>query len=194
MSDPAIVQRLVTQLATFLRALHGIPTDQIADMLPPTDWRRLWSDLEEQMRAALFPYVSPATQERITATFAAFFDDPRNFAFTPTVIHGDFGTGNLFFDPYKGAMTGVIDFGSATLGDPATMSPPCSPTANRSCGRGRRLPGDGGDAAPCPLLPPHLPAPGCPLWRRTQRRGRPRRGHCAVHARIATGDIKELPT
>ncbi|HEY8292836.1 MAG TPA: aminoglycoside phosphotransferase family protein [Thermomicrobiales bacterium] len=119
MSDPAIVQRLVTQLATFLRALHGIPTDQIADVLPPTDWRRLWSDLEEQMRAALFPYVSPATQERITATFAAFFDDPRNFTFTPTVIHGDFGTGNLLFDPYKGAMTGVIDFGSATLGDPA---------------------------------------------------------------------------
>ena len=43
----------------------------------------------------------------------------RNFAFTPAVIHGDFGTGNLLFDPQRGAMTGVIDFGSATLGDPA---------------------------------------------------------------------------
>jgi aminoglycoside 2''-phosphotransferase len=119
MGDPAIVQRLATQLATFLRALHGIPTDQVADVLPPTDWRRLWRGLEEQIDAALFAYIPPATQERITATFAAFFDDSRNFAFTPTVIHGDFGTGNLLFDPHRGMMTGVIDFGSATLGDPA---------------------------------------------------------------------------
>jgi aminoglycoside 2''-phosphotransferase len=119
MADPVTVQRLATQLATFLRALHGIPTDQVADVLPSTDWRRLWRDLGEQIDAALFAYIPPATQERITATFAAFFDDPRNFAFTPTVIHGDFGTGNLLFDPHRGAMTGVIDFGSATLGDPA---------------------------------------------------------------------------
>ena len=119
MTDPAIVQRLATQLAGFLRALHGYPDRSGHDVLPLTDWGQLWGDLEEQIRTMLFPYVPDAVQERIAAMFAAFLDDPRNFAFTPTVIHGDFGTGNLLFDPQQGAMTGVIDFGSATLGDPA---------------------------------------------------------------------------
>ena len=42
-----------------------------------------------------------------------------NFAFTPTMIHGDFGTGNLLWDAHAGTMTAVIDFGSAGIGDPA---------------------------------------------------------------------------
>jgi aminoglycoside 2''-phosphotransferase len=119
MSDLAATQRLATQLATFLRALHGAPANQIADVLPTADWRQLWADLEEQIRTALFPYVPTSTQERITSLVGAFFGDARNFAFTPTVIHGDFGTGNLLWNPHTGGMTGVIDFGSATIGDPA---------------------------------------------------------------------------
>lgn len=118
-TDPSTVRRLAMQLAAFLRGLHGIPTDQIADVLPAADWRQLWADLEEQIRAALFLYVPKATQEKITALFASFLDDSSNFAFTPAVIHGDFGTGNLLWEPHGGTMTGIIDFGSATLGDPA---------------------------------------------------------------------------
>jgi aminoglycoside 2''-phosphotransferase len=118
-TDPATVQRLATQLAAFLRALHRIPADAVTDVLPPADWRQLWRDLREQIRAVLFPHVSNAIQERITATFAAFFDDSHDFAFTPAVIHGDFGTGNLLWDARTGEMTAVIDFGSACIGDPA---------------------------------------------------------------------------
>jgi aminoglycoside 2''-phosphotransferase len=118
-TDPATVRRLAAQLAIFLRALHGIPIDQVADVLPAAEWRHLWIDLEEQIRAALFPYVPTAAQARIATTFATFLGDPGNFAFAPAAIHGDFGSGNLLFDPRRGMMTGVIDFDSATLGDPA---------------------------------------------------------------------------
>jgi aminoglycoside 2''-phosphotransferase len=34
--------------------------------------------------------------------------------------HGDFGTGNLIYDPDAGRLTGVIDFGAACMGDGAT--------------------------------------------------------------------------
>jgi aminoglycoside 2''-phosphotransferase len=34
--------------------------------------------------------------------------------------HGDFGTGNLIYDPEARRMAGVIDFGGAGLGDAAT--------------------------------------------------------------------------
>ncbi len=118
-TDPAIVRRLATQLATFLGALHGIPANHVADVLPAADWRKLWADLEEEIRAALFPHLPPSAQKQIAARFAAFLDDPGNVAFTPTVIHGDFGSGNLLWDTHARTMTAVIDFGSAGLGDPA---------------------------------------------------------------------------
>ncbi len=118
-TDPAIVRRIASQLATFLRALHGIPTDHVTNVLPATDWRQLWVDLEEEIRIALFPHLPATAQGQIAARFAAFLDDPGNFAFTQTVIHGDFGSGNLLWDAHTGAMTAVIDFASATLGDPA---------------------------------------------------------------------------
>jgi aminoglycoside 2''-phosphotransferase len=118
-TDPAIVRRLTMQLASFLHRLHGIPTNRVADVLPASDWRELWAGLEEEIRAALFPHLPAAAQEQIVACFAAFLDDPSNFAFTPTIIHGDFGTGNLLWETSSGAVTAVIDFASATLGDPA---------------------------------------------------------------------------
>lgn len=118
-TDTVVVQRLATQLATFLHDLHGIPTDRVADILPAADWRQRWDDLDAEIRAALFPHMPEGARERIAARFAAFRNEPGNFAFAPTVIHGDFGSGNLLWDARVGAMTAVIDFGSATLGDPA---------------------------------------------------------------------------
>ncbi len=118
-ADPAITQRLAMQLAAFLRNLHDIPASHVANLLPPTDWRQLWDDLEGEIHSALFPHLPEGARERIAARFAAFRDDPANFAFTPTVIHGDFGSGNLLWDAHTGVMTAVIDFGSVAIGDPA---------------------------------------------------------------------------
>ncbi len=118
-TDPAIVRRLAIQLAGFLHDLHSIPNDHVADVLAVADWRQLWDDLEAEIRAALFPHMPQGARERIAARFAAFRDDPGTFAFTPTVIHGDFGSGNLLWDARAGTMTAVIDFGSAGIGDPA---------------------------------------------------------------------------
>lgn len=117
--NAAVVQRIATRMATFLRALHDIPPDAVADILPASDWHAQWSDLDAQVRALLFPHVPQAARERIAAHFATFLNDPANFAFAPTIIHGDFGNGNALFDAHAGDVTGVIDFGSAGLGDPA---------------------------------------------------------------------------
>ena len=39
---------------------------------------------------------------------------------TPVLIHGDFGPGNILYDARSHAIGGVIDLSSAGLGDPAT--------------------------------------------------------------------------
>ena len=119
LADPATIRRLAMQMATFLRALHGIPLAKVGDILPAPDWHANVSDLYAQFRDALFPHLPDAARARIVAQFSAYLDDARNFAFTPTLIHGDFGAGNVLFDARAGSITGVIDFGSAGLGDPA---------------------------------------------------------------------------
>jgi len=37
----------------------------------------------------------------------------------PVLRHGDFGTSNILYDPESTSVTGIIDFSSAGLGDPA---------------------------------------------------------------------------
>jgi len=37
----------------------------------------------------------------------------------PVVVHGELAPPHIFFDPQKGKITGIIDFGEAYIGDPA---------------------------------------------------------------------------
>jgi len=43
-----------------------------------------------------------------------------SFAHIPSLIHGDLAPYHLLHDPESGQLTGVLDFGVAGLGDPAT--------------------------------------------------------------------------
>lgn len=124
--DPAATRAVAAQLAAFLRELHAIPhREVIGGPLPlggdvaATDWRAGWRDLHARIVARVFPEIDAAARARIAAHFLPYLDDDANFAFDLTLIHGDFGTGNILFDREAGAIGGVIDFGSAGLGDPA---------------------------------------------------------------------------
>lgn len=117
---------VATQLGGFLRALHTVPyRGAIATTLPvacgmaATSWREGWRGLYARIRAEVFPRVAADTRARITCRFLPFLDDDAHFAFAPALIHGDFGTGNVLFERGAGRISGIIDFGSAGLGDPA---------------------------------------------------------------------------
>lgn len=124
--DEGTRARVATQLARFLRALHAIPRrGAIGAALPVAcgsaapDWRGGWRDLYARIRAVVFPRVAADVRARIASLFSPFLADDANFAFAPALIHGDFGTGNILFDCGAGKIAGIIDFGSAGLGDPA---------------------------------------------------------------------------
>lgn len=55
----------------------------------------------------------------VIQTFEPFLNEPRNFTYSPAFRHGDFGGSNILYDPKAQEITGVIDFSSAMLGDPA---------------------------------------------------------------------------
>ncbi|MBA3867921.1 MAG: aminoglycoside phosphotransferase family protein [Anaerolineae bacterium] len=118
--DSHTCQHLADQLADFLKALHGISPAQLPIKPALHDDRAYWTDLYQRIHAKLFPLMRAAGREQVINHFEPYLALAQHFDYTPVLRHGDFGTGNILFDATAQQFTGVIDFGSAALGDPAT--------------------------------------------------------------------------
>lgn len=116
-------QLVANQLATFLKQLHNVPADKIFEFdipnseVPNTykDWVNLYHHLQEDV----LPELPSHTQEWAKKHFEVFLDNKSNFAYEPKLIHGDLGAYHILFDKHKNCISGIIDFGTAGLGDPA---------------------------------------------------------------------------
>ena len=119
--DEAVLDRMARQLAQFLLALHATPRAELpAARVPAADDAAYWAGLYRRIRRRLFPHMRSEARRRVRHTFTTFLENPGLAAFDPALRHGDFGGGNVLWDPGSGKVTGVIDFGSAAIGDPAT--------------------------------------------------------------------------
>jgi hypothetical protein len=115
-----VLQAIATQAATFLKELHSIPPDEaFPGALARFDPLAEWADLYARIRERLFPHMRPDAREGVAQHFEAFLRDPGSAAIRPALTHGDYGGGNLLFDPQTQRLTGVIDFDHAGVGDPA---------------------------------------------------------------------------
>ena len=119
-TDDGTKQHLAKQLARFLKELHQIPVDELPVDLPIKDTPQYWMKMYTQIKEKLYPAMRPDARAAVTVHFEDFFTQSPNHEFQPRLRHGDFGTGNLLFDPDSQCITGVIDFGGVGLGDPAT--------------------------------------------------------------------------
>lgn len=106
---------LAHSLAAFLRALHAIPLDVLPAPVAD-DHLAEWRDLFVEVEAKLFPLVphdiAVSIRERFESFLATGYERLRR-----TIIHGDFGTGNILVE--GGRVSGVIDFAGCAVGDPA---------------------------------------------------------------------------
>lgn len=117
--DDAICQHLADQLGDFLKALHSFPAAQLSPQIGMSDDLAYWSDMYDRIRTKLFSLMSAAGRKQVADHFETYLADSRNFDYPIVLRHGDFGTGNILFDRANTKFTGVIDFGSAALGDAA---------------------------------------------------------------------------
>ncbi len=117
--DEATCQRLADQLADFLKTLHTISGAQLPAKTEIADGHDYWANLYQHIREKLFPLMSLAGREQVINHFEPYLTDMHHFDYKPVLHHGDFGTGNILFDEATQRFTGVIDFGSAGLGDAA---------------------------------------------------------------------------
>ncbi|MCC2670463.1 MAG: aminoglycoside phosphotransferase family protein, partial [Armatimonadetes bacterium] len=86
---------------------------------PCADTADQWRELFGEIRSHLYPHMRHDAREEVFRLFTGFLDDPRLHSFIPALRHGDFGAGNILFDASNRAITGIIDFSGAAIGDPA---------------------------------------------------------------------------
>jgi aminoglycoside 2''-phosphotransferase len=114
---------IANQLATYLKQLHGIPTDEVSrQKIAQSDTNRghnVWVQLLEDVKAELFPLMMPHAREWVVNHFAPINADEHWMAHEPRLINGDTTPYHILFDREAQVLAGIIDFGTAGIGDPA---------------------------------------------------------------------------
>ena len=117
--DPTSFEQLGIQVGRFLKALHGMPAPSLASGIPASDHVAFWTDMLDAFSAELFEWMRPDARREVVQGFEAYVSDPANIRWIPVLRHGDLGGANLLYDRDERRLSGVIDFGSVALGDPA---------------------------------------------------------------------------
>ena len=112
---PDGVEQVAKQLGGFLWELHQIPVSIFEDQRPEVALEM--KNLYEQFQEHLYPLMRADAKIEVSENFERYLSDPKHFDFEPCLIHGDFGKGNILSNGKS--VTGIIDFGSSRLGDPA---------------------------------------------------------------------------
>jgi aminoglycoside 2''-phosphotransferase len=117
---PVQRNRAAADLASLLRALHGLPLDagRRCGLLRVLEVAGFARRLLEQAPGTLYPLLDPDTRQRLDDVLTRCSAGGRYDRAT-VLIHCDIASGHLLFDPADGRLTGIIDFGDLALGDPA---------------------------------------------------------------------------
>lgn len=108
------------QLAEFLRAMHTIPvTEDMPATLAPVTYEK-WSHIRQNVEQKIYPLLLQHQVEWVRDLFDGIMDDPSSFDYQPCLVHGDLGPYHILYDRQSRRLNGIIDFGVAGVGDPAT--------------------------------------------------------------------------
>lgn len=110
-----VQEMLAGDLAGFLRSLHSLPTGLLEGLATPAPSNE-WQALLRRFETHVFPAIDAAAAARLREDFDSFLQICD--ALPRSIIHGDFGTGNILVDRHH-RLAGVIDFAGCDLGDPA---------------------------------------------------------------------------
>lgn len=116
-------QAIADQLAQFLKELHGVPINQIADFEVPVADALMkyegWVNAYQRIREKVFPLLMPHVREAVIGHFESHLADRSNFEYELKMVDTDIPPYHIMFDRQRKRVNGIIDFGCAGLGDPA---------------------------------------------------------------------------
>jgi aminoglycoside 2''-phosphotransferase len=121
--DENTQDEIACQLATYLKQLHSIPMDDVArHQITQSDTNRdhqVWVRLFEDVKSELFPLMMPHAREWVVRHFAPVLADEGFMNYQPCLINGDTTPYHILFDKQARRISGIIDFGTAGIGDPS---------------------------------------------------------------------------
>ena len=85
----------------------------------PAQWRERYQERYADLQVRVFPLLDKESRAKSEQLWEDFLNNETIFAFRPVLIHCDLACEHIFCDPVRGVLTGVIDWGDATIGDPA---------------------------------------------------------------------------
>jgi aminoglycoside 2''-phosphotransferase len=121
--DSATQEKVIEQLGRFYQQLHSISGDIIAASNIPVSVaarsREEMLALYEQVQQILFPHLWKHQRTWVHEHFEPLINGTLNLNSSTTLIHGDLGCYHILFDPDQQRLSGIIDFGTAGVGNPA---------------------------------------------------------------------------
>ena len=117
---PDLQRGLGRDIGLFLKELHSTPASlldgsQVTLWETPEQWRKFSDDLNAWLRSR----IARQAWNRLREDMDEVLSELSGLSFQPALQHGDFGLGNMLVDVSTARLTGVIDFGSSGIGDPA---------------------------------------------------------------------------
>lgn len=115
--------QISAHLAEFLRQFHNIPMKEIEQNgIAQSDVNRnreVWLKLFADTKKELFPLMMPHVRETVEEHFAPIIKDKNFMNYEPRLVNGDIVPYHIIFDRKAKRINGIIDFGTAGIGDPA---------------------------------------------------------------------------
>ena len=110
------LRSIAASMVAFLDGMHRAPIDYTTMRVQSLDhWRNMFS----RIGRLLFPHMRLDARRQTGERFEGFLSHPESRTIPAVLIHGDFGGANLLLTDPLDALSAVLDFGSACLGDPA---------------------------------------------------------------------------
>jgi aminoglycoside 2''-phosphotransferase len=118
---PGRRRSILNQLGRFLQDLHTIPASAIPQV-SASDATRTdagWRSFHDEVQEAVFPLLYRHQRQSVRDLFEPVLSGRLEMNVEPVLIHGDLAPYHILVDPNSPEITGVIDFGTAGMGDPA---------------------------------------------------------------------------
>jgi aminoglycoside 2''-phosphotransferase len=118
-----VQNKIADRLAGFLKQFHEIPQIEVKqNQIAQSDVNRsreTWIKLFDAVEKELFPSMMPHVRESVGEHFAPILADAQFMDYEPQLINGDIVPYHIIYDRERKRINGIIDFGTAGVGDAA---------------------------------------------------------------------------